>query len=101
MENEEPKMPAFYREYLDKQMEFETVTYPKMTWDEKINFWVSDIHRMMRSSGESMGDEYRGFKLRSYQEWKKVEPRIDEILAILKDRLEYFDEQEMWSRIGR
>lgn len=91
--------PDPIREYLRNQDEFEQVTYPGMTWDQKVDFWVGDLHRMMRASGETSGDEYEGFQAQSYVRWRQFEPQIDVILGLLKHRLHRFDEPEMWRRL--
>lgn len=91
MEKEQSKVPAWYQEFLRKEQLFREVTYPAMSWEEKVQHWVGSIQDMMRSLSGSGGDAYEGFNPLAYAEWKASEPRIDEILALLPEKLQDFD----------
>lgn len=99
IEEQDEGMPEWYKEFERKENQFWDTTYPKLDWEGRVKYWIGSIHTMMRRNGESSNDEYRPFGKESYLEWKKSEPKIDKILGMLKDRLQDFDEAEMWRRI--
>jgi len=95
----EKNPPAWYIEFRRKEDLFWNETYPAKTWEEKVDHWVASIHEMMRSLAGSGSDAYEGFNPEAYAEWQKSEPRIDEVLAQMKAKLQDFDEEKMWRGI--
>lgn len=71
--------------YEDLQNKFWEKEYPQKSKTEKVKYWSGSLHQQMRWNGESGLDEMAVFSVYDYQEWKKKEPKIDELLPeILK-----------------
>jgi hypothetical protein len=43
MSDQENPLPDWVLALLQKEVEFENVTYPDMIWEEKQNFWIGDF----------------------------------------------------------
>lgn len=74
--------------------------YPHFTIDEKIKYWLANIHRGMRTQGEATGDEYSEFSAAWYQHVKAKEPDFDLIFEKVVPLLGFdFDWKEYQKRI--
>lgn len=74
--------------------------YPKYSFQEKVEYWLSDIHNGMRTNGDLYGEPYKEFSKKTYDEWKSKEPKIDEILEEVIPKLGFsFKKDEYLKRI--
>jgi hypothetical protein len=61
--------------------------YPKKNYNERINHWVGEIGRQLRWNEESGIDTSDYFSNLDVETWREIEPRIDEIISKVRDRL--------------
>lgn len=66
-------------EILKKQNEFWHKEYPKLSKEEKINYWLSMTYDGMRTQGEAIADKYSEFSKKWYDHAVSVEPDFDSI----------------------
>ncbi|MBE2206754.1 MAG: hypothetical protein IAE84_04160 [Saprospiraceae bacterium] len=71
----------------EQQGDFWMEKYPKMTLEQKINYWSGSLHQQMRWNGESGFDEMAVFSKADYELWKQHEPRIDSLLPAILEKL--------------
>ena len=72
---------AFAERFKREQEIFWTQTYPAMTREEKIQFWLTNTYASMRWQGESVADKYTAFSKDWYDAAKEDEPDFDAIFA--------------------
>lgn len=96
------KHRAIFNENQIKSDVFWEQEYPHKTIEEKIDFWLSEVHRGMRYQGESINDEYSEFSCNWHVWVKSKEPNFDEIFIVITKKLGFeFDWQEYYKRIQR
>ncbi len=71
----------------EQQVDFWVEKYPKMTLDQKINYWSESLHQQMRWNGESGFDEMAVFSKADYDLWKQRESSIDSLLPAILEKL--------------
>ncbi len=76
-------IPNWVQELLNKEETFWQQKYPNFSFDEKVSHWSSVLHRKMRWQAESGLDPYAVYGKDWYQNTKRIEPMIDEIMDIL------------------
>lgn len=96
------KHKAIFNEAQIKSNIFWEENYPKKNIEEKIDFWLSEIHRGMRCQGESINDEYSEFSYNWYVWVKSKEPKLDEIFNEVVRKLGFdFDWDKYYERIQK
>jgi len=74
--------------------------YPMMSQEDKINLWLAEIHKGMRTQGEEFADKYSYFSKDDYVWCKEVEPDFDTIFNEVVKKLGFeFNWSEYYSRI--
>ena len=61
--------------------------YPKKSYNERIDHWSGEIGRQLRWNEESGIDTSDYFSNLDVETWREIEPRIDEIISKIRDRL--------------
>ena len=61
--------------------------YPKKNYNERIDHWVGEIGRQLRWNEESGIGTSDYFSNLDVETWREIEPRIDEIISKVRDRL--------------
>jgi len=61
--------------------------YPKKNYNERIDHWVGEIGRQLRWNEESGIGTSDYFSNLDVETWREIEPRIDEIIFKVRDRL--------------
>lgn len=65
--------------------------YPPKEDEEKISYWVANISKSVRTYGETFGeDPWKVINKKEYERWKKLKPRIDELLPEISKKNWYF-----------
>lgn len=87
--------------FAEGQSDFWGNEYPRLSAEEKVNFWTADIHRGMRAAGEYGLDEYSMFTAEWYDRVLKNEPNFDKImlevipmLGMMIDPVQYYSALE-------
>ena len=84
--------------YDDDENNFWKKEYPKMSYQKKVNYWLTTIHQGMRSQGEALGDEYSEFSKEWYETNKKIEPNFD---SIFKEAIENIGFEFNWNEYNK
>lgn len=75
--------------------------YPNFSVDDKIKYWLANIHHGMRIQGEGTSDPYSEFSKEWYEDVKKKESDFDSIFEKVVPKLGFeFDWQEYYKRIS-
>ena len=61
--------------------------YPKKSYNERIDHWVTEIGRQLRWNEESGIDTSDYFSDLDVEKWREIEPKIDEIISKVRERL--------------
>ncbi len=75
------KLMEFERgENFKEELRFKQVEYPNYSFEKKVKFWGSTLHRNMRWLEEDGDDPYSIYSLDWYRSVKEKEPNIDDIM---------------------
>ncbi|WP_046743442.1 hypothetical protein [Kordia zhangzhouensis] len=80
--------------YKEEENYFWKEEYQKMSYQKKVNYWLTTIHQEMRSQGEALGDEYSEFSKEWYETNKNIEPNFD---SIFKEAIENISFEFNWN----
>lgn len=61
--------------------------YPKKNYNERIDHWIGEIGRQLRWNEESGIDTSDYFSNLDVETWREIEPKIDEIISKVRERL--------------
>jgi hypothetical protein len=74
-------------DYISSSNKFWSEEYPLKSFEEKIDFWASNIHRQMRWNSESGFDEMDVFSKADYENWKLKDPDFDKLIYYVIKKL--------------
>ena len=88
------KIPDWVKELLSDEDKFWKVTYPALSFDERVKHWSGVRFRQMRGQKESGLDPYAIYTKEWYQNVKRNEPDFDKIMNVVFSQ--YW--KDAWSR---
>lgn len=74
------KIPDWVQDLLSDEEGFWNVIYTSYSVEQKVKHWSGSLHRQMRMQVESGLDPYAIYGSGWYNDVKKVEPNIDQIM---------------------
>jgi hypothetical protein len=97
------RMEKLQNRHLQEMTDLGDPRYAGYTFEEKVEFWKSALHRQMRKQAESGFNEYDIFSYQWYQAVIKLEPQFELIMAqVFKSAVfEEWNRDEFLSRIKK
>ena len=85
----------------EKEELFWANEYNNYSYEQKVQYWLANIHHGMRVQGEATGDDYSEFSLEWYKNVKSKEPDFDLIFKKVVSSLGFdFNWKEYEKRIS-
>ena len=97
------ELSDWVKKFLEEEEHFNKEVYPKMSFDEKVNYWANALHDSMRLRGSNGYGQKVAFTPEWHQEMLEYDPDFDLIMDVVFEKKWelYWDKNEYLKGIGK